>query len=968
MGYFAKHYGKLSFPLAEDGRPGFRSAQIAAAQAVASHFFGSSIPAIVTMPTGAGKTTVLMACAFMLRATRILVLTPSRLVREQIAENFRVLSDLKKIDALPLSLTAPRVFATEHTVGTREEWEALRQYDVVVATVPSVSSRDGVAPDPPADLFDLVLVDEAHHSPASTWARLLAFFSSSKQVLFTATPFRRDDKEIKGKFVFSYDLRRAYDDKVFGDIAFEPVTPRPGIGIDIAIAQAAESRFTRDRAQGLQHLVMVRVDSIARGKELKKVYEENTRLRLAFVSGAHTLKHVKAVVEKLRAAELDGVICVNMFGEGFNLPTLKIAAVHSPHKSLAITLQFIGRFARTGQSGVGQATFLAEPTTSGAGIRELYETGAVWRNIIQNLSAARIDSEISCRDVLDSFVIDAAPDMSDFSLYTVRPYYHAKVFAAPEPIDLDAEPDFPAKHQIIYKGISGASGAVVYLTRQTVRSAWSTDERFTNVSYDLFIFHYNAAAGLLFICASRRDEMLYNRLARTLLNGRPRMLAHSVISRALNDLEAAEFFSIGMRKRHTLGRVESYRMISGPSADKAIMEADGKTFGRGHCFGKATEDGEEITIGVSASSKIWSNTYDQIPELLAWCDKLAGKIASGLSSPTGSRLDLLSSGEELTEVPSGVIAMSWGLPTVRDQPPVFFHNADGAFSEVEILDFDLRIVESKLGEVHFGIKNDAVEWRGIFSISDGDLIEPIDDGQPNLTVHISNEDIPIADYLNSFMPIFYCSDLSSIEGMSRLPAADNIEPFGSDGFEPVDWGTANVDITKEIWNELAPDSIFDWTAARLLASPASVVFCDHGAGEISDFISLEETARGPLVSLYHCKGSDAATPGNRVEDLYEVCGQAVKSSIWLKADLLLLRMKHRARLPSIKGYIKGDAIEAERILNLQSRQQVQFEIYIVQPGVMMTDRREDLSQILGATKHYLVAMGGVESFRVIGSR
>ena len=27
------------------------------------------------------------------------------------------------------------------------------------------------------------------------------------QVLFTATPFRRDEKEIKGKFVFSYDLR-----------------------------------------------------------------------------------------------------------------------------------------------------------------------------------------------------------------------------------------------------------------------------------------------------------------------------------------------------------------------------------------------------------------------------------------------------------------------------------------------------------------------------------------------------------------------------------------------------------------------------------------------------------------------------------------------------------------------------------------------------------------------------------------
>ena len=61
-----------------------------------------------------------------------------------------------------------------------------------------------------------------------------------------------------------------------------------------------------------------------------------------------------------------------MFGEGFNLPNLKIAAIHSPHKSLAITLQFIGRFARTGQTDIGGATFLAEPTSSSEELGELY--------------------------------------------------------------------------------------------------------------------------------------------------------------------------------------------------------------------------------------------------------------------------------------------------------------------------------------------------------------------------------------------------------------------------------------------------------------------------------------------------------------------------------------------------------------------------------------------------------------------
>src|SRR5260221_14107122 len=130
MGYFSTHYDKLRFPITDASHPaGFRRAQIAAIHAVSAHFFNSKQPAVVTMPTGSGKTTVLMALAFVMRAERVLILTPSRLVREQIAENFAALVDLKKIEALPLDLPTPRVFATDGTVGSDQAWEDLRQYD-----------------------------------------------------------------------------------------------------------------------------------------------------------------------------------------------------------------------------------------------------------------------------------------------------------------------------------------------------------------------------------------------------------------------------------------------------------------------------------------------------------------------------------------------------------------------------------------------------------------------------------------------------------------------------------------------------------------------------------------------------------------------------------------------------------------------------------------------------------------------
>lgn len=80
---------------------------------------------------------------------------------------------------------------------------------------------------------------------------------------------------------------------------------------------------------------------------LLTVYAANTQLRLSIITGDKSLRYAKKVIEQLENGELDGIICVNMLGEGFNFPQLKIAAIHSPHRSLSVTLQFVGRFART---------------------------------------------------------------------------------------------------------------------------------------------------------------------------------------------------------------------------------------------------------------------------------------------------------------------------------------------------------------------------------------------------------------------------------------------------------------------------------------------------------------------------------------------------------------------------------------------------------------------------------------------
>jgi superfamily II DNA or RNA helicase len=221
--------------------------------AIGAHFSGRSDAAIITMPTGTGKTAVLQASAFLLQVNRVLVLTPSRLVREQIADDFKRLGVLKRLGAISADVDNPKVTATARRITNSLQWEELREFDVVVATVPSVSPHNKQIPTPPPDLFDLILVDEAHHSPAISWTTTLDMFKEARRVLFTATPFRRDDREILGRFAYTYDLKRAYQDGVFGHIQFQLVDKiPPGDNCqqleDIAMAKAAEQKLAEDRA------------------------------------------------------------------------------------------------------------------------------------------------------------------------------------------------------------------------------------------------------------------------------------------------------------------------------------------------------------------------------------------------------------------------------------------------------------------------------------------------------------------------------------------------------------------------------------------------------------------------------------------------------------------------------------------------------------------------------------------------
>ena len=974
MSYFEEHYPAFRYPLNDGVHPGFRLAQLGAIHAAASHFVTRSDAGIITMPTGSGKTAVLIAAAFVLRAKRVLIIAPSRLVREQIADEVASLKTLRDAGALPENLPGPIVFATKKRITSAEEWEALREFDVVVGTIQSISPDYADTPEPPADLFDLVLVDEAHHSPAKTWRALLEHFADARRLLFTATPFRQDQKEIKGRFIFTYDLKQAFADRIFGDIAYVPVTPGEGEDHDAAIARAAEAQLAADRAAGFRHHVMVRTDSRKRADELAVAYAGNTGLRLSIVTGEKSLKYVKGIIEQLSNDELDGIICVNMLGEGFNFPSLKIAAIHSPHRSLSVTLQFIGRFARTVGADLGGATFLAIPSEIKIEAERLYDTRSVWQEVVQNLSATRVNQEAQTREVLETFSQPdlVAEDLEDLSLYVLEPYYHVKIYQLTEAIDLDAPIAFPKAMQVVYKTISEAHNAAVYITREVSLPRWTSDDRLSIVQPDLFIFFQDPTTNLLFICASRRSEGLYEQLSQSFAHAGPKPLPLVRLNRALNDLETPEFFNVGMRNRISSNTTESYRIITGSNADKAILKSDGRLYHRGHVFGRASDDGVLVTIGLSSASKIWSNKSSRLPELIEWCETLAERIASDRSPSAGSGLDYLEVGEEITELPENIVGIEWPVSAFRSPATAKVTVAVGRIATSQMLDFDLEIdAASNTSEaVSFLLRHTSgLEYRATFSFLTDRFIEPASQNEPEITVERERESIPLIDFLNAELPQFYTSDLAMIHGYSMLAAAKGDAPvFDDRAIEVSDWVAAGVDIGRE-FGVARPGlvSVQEHLLGILRASEAAVVYYDHGTGEIADFIAFDTAEDKVIIRLYHCKGATGAAPGHRLGDVYEITGQAVKSACWALKQRILSNIRRRfTQNIGSHTFVRGDLEALTQLLDNTTAAQIEFEFIAVQPGLKKEGLPQELANLLAAASDHLVR-AGYRPLRVMGS-
>lgn len=514
------------------GVTGLRSPQIGAVHAVHARWSVSDAPATIVMPTGTGKTETMLSILLSVGCPKLLIVVPTDTLRTQLAEKFLTLGILKTPDCTVLRPAAkyPIVCTLQHIPRTVEEVDDIfRRSHVIITTSNIAGQSDLVVQDRMAHHCPYLFIDEAHHAEAPTWSAFKERFRERRILQFTATPFREDGRPLDGDIIFKYPLKKAQEEGYFKPIRFEPVIEFNRKRSDEAIATRAVEQLRADADKG--HILMARVESVARAKKVFQLYEQYPEFNPVQL---HTEIKSPRQRERIRRQIITGksriVVCVDMLGEGFDLPELKIAAFHDIRKTLAVTLQLAGRFTRV-RPDLGDATFIANTADVNVQdeLRKLYTQDPDWNVLLPQLSDRMIGEQLSLQEFLQGFT----EFTKEIPLRTVQPATSTVVYKttcnAWTPENFRA--GIPALNTCkqVHHTINHAEHTLIIVTARRVPLDWTNVESLFSWEWELYVVIWSPEQNLLFINSSTNS-------------GDYKALAHAVASETATLIKGQDVF------------------------------------------------------------------------------------------------------------------------------------------------------------------------------------------------------------------------------------------------------------------------------------------------------------------------------------------------------------------------------------------------------------------------------------------
>ena len=360
-------------------------------------------------------------------------------------------------------------------------------------------------------------------------------------------------------------------------------------------------------------------------------------------------------------------------------------------------------------------------------------------------------------------------------------------------------------------------------------------------------------------------------------------------------------------------------------------------------------------------------------QLSSWCKQIGEKLVDASIDP-----DLVLQGT-LKAQPTDLRPRT--MPIAVDWPEKIYTSLEAEWS------FHIRGDRVPLSDVSLELVSPSVDGPLRLSVSAADASEDIElqlfdrDGVPafdflcrdSLRVqHGNGEPRSARAFFNEDPLVIWFADGSSLEGNQLVELRRTGPPYDREKIEVWDW--EGVQIRRESQGKRKnPNTIQARTISRLIGlNRYRVVVDDDGKGEAADIVAIHVVGEGPkreiAVDFYHCKFSAKETPGARIDDLYQVCGQAQKSIHWMttpekRTDLFTHLLRREAARGSKKGTTSrfqiGDNEELLSIREMSRSCPVSLRIFIVQPGLSKSRASLEQLELLSVSETYLF-----ETFRI----
>jgi hypothetical protein len=341
--------------------------------------------------------------------------------------------------------------------------------------------------------------------------------------------------------------------------------------------------------------------------------------------------------------------------------------------------------------------------------------------------------------------------------------------------------------------------------------------------------------------------------------------------------------------------------------------------------------------------------------------------AAGVVTAPG--LDILEVGIPIGALPRDVFAVDWD-PLVYEES--LEAEIDDRQEAIMLADFSLRVdrIASTADRIKVILETDDDQWEFHFAANQATFFTLV--SGRDLQVLSSGDRLPIVEFLNEYPLYFYCTSFAKLHGDEYFPAAVRTETFNRELIQPVSWETEAVDTRKEFWKDdeerNGKRSVHEYLEQTLNTDDHDIVFYDHRSGEIADFFTMKVDPRQIIVTLYHCKASGGNRAGDRVGDVYEVCGQVVKSfNLAMDEKLLLKHIRRRVSKGKVRSrFIRGSLAELERIYRESAGKKMEYKFAIVQPGISKMNIGDESLSVLAAANEFVHSLGA-EDLSVMAS-